>query len=63
MESSLEAPSNSTFVKSIVVKLKSIGNNIDLAWRFNHQMVLNKKNKVTCDFYLVTSLGGITRAR
>jgi hypothetical protein len=59
MASSSAAPSNSASVGTF----KPTGANKDLAWQFNHRKDKNKKNKVTCNFCLLTSSGGITRAR
>jgi thermostable 8-oxoguanine DNA glycosylase len=50
----------SALVESTVVK-RTRGKN-DLAWQYNHVKDLNNTNKVTCNFCLLTSSGGITRA-
>ncbi|GAU41128.1 hypothetical protein TSUD_288180 [Trifolium subterraneum] len=52
--------SSSAFESTVV---KATRDKNDLAWRYNHMKDLNNKNQVTCNFCLLTSSAGITRAR
>ncbi|XP_019437890.1 PREDICTED: uncharacterized protein LOC109343825 [Lupinus angustifolius] len=45
------------------VLLKPTGNNIDMAWEWNHMKDLNNKKSVTCNFCGHISTGGITKAK
>ncbi|XP_019427121.1 PREDICTED: uncharacterized protein LOC109335442 [Lupinus angustifolius] len=45
------------------VLLKPIGNNIDMAWEWNHMKDPNNKKSVTCNFRGHTGTSGITRAK
>ncbi|GAU41127.1 hypothetical protein TSUD_288170 [Trifolium subterraneum] len=60
-QASVSAMASSSAFESTVVKATRDKN--DLAWRYNHMKDLNNKNQVTCNFCLLTSSAGITRAR
>lgn len=42
---------------------KATGDNVDLAWQFNHVKDKNNRKRVTCDFCKLETTGGNTRAR
>jgi hypothetical protein len=55
--------SNSVSVDSCAQRHKRTGDNLDIAWQFNHWKDLNDKKKIYCDFCDKFSNGVISRAR